>query len=88
MTYNEIFKAINAVSNKVNHVSQQLDAFTLQKHKENKDIIDENESGMVEIAEMASNGDDALAEIADLINEQSEAICELAEVVTNLIEKQ
>jgi methyl-accepting chemotaxis protein len=87
MTDNEIYKAIGAISEKVNTILQQLDAFTLQKHKENKEVIDESEAGIVEVAGVAADEDDALAEIADLINEQSEAICELAEIITNLKEE-
>jgi hypothetical protein len=87
MTDNEIYKSINAVSQKVNSILKQLDTFTLQKHQENKDVIDENQTGVVEVAEVAAEEDSALAEIANLLSEQNEAICELAEIITSLKEE-
>jgi hypothetical protein len=44
MTDNQVYQSINAISQKVNEVSNRLDNFTLMKYNENDNKIADNEA--------------------------------------------
>lgn len=69
MSETQMYQAINAVSQKVNTISRQLDGFTLIKHKENSDRIGDDESGIVDVADLVSEQNDAILELADIVSE-------------------
>jgi methyl-accepting chemotaxis protein len=67
-----IYQAINAVSQRVNNVQKLLDRLTLAKHQENADKITEDESGMIDIAELIDEQNDAILELADIVSQMAE----------------
>lgn len=68
----QIYKAINAVSNRLNEVNYKLDTLIQYLDKENKDNINLNAGGLNEIADITSTHDEAIAELAELVGGESE----------------
>ena len=66
---NEIFKAINAVSCKVNDVSQKLDEVMHILNASANEKISVNSGGIDGLADMVSTHDGAIEDLATLISE-------------------
>ena len=66
---NEIFKAINAVSCKVNDVSQKLDEVMQMLNASANEKISVNSGGIDGLADMVSAHDGAIDDLATLISE-------------------
>ena len=65
----EVFKAINAVANKVNDVSQKLDE-VMQKLNDNaNEKITVNSGGIDGLADMVATHDGAIEELATIVAE-------------------
>ena len=66
---NEIFKAINAVSCKVNDVSQKLDEVMQMLNANANEKITVNSGGIDGLADMVSAHDGAIEELATMVAE-------------------
>ena len=66
---NEIFKAINAVSCKVNDVSQKLDEVMQVLNASANEKISVNSGGIDGIADMVATHDGAIEELATMVAE-------------------
>ena len=66
---NEIFKAINAVSCKVNDVSQKLDEVMQMLNASANEKISVNSGGIDGIADMVATHDGAIEELATIVAE-------------------
>ena len=66
---NEIFKAINAVSCKVNDVSQKLDEVMQMLNASANEKISVNSGGIDGLADMVSAHDGAIEELATMVAE-------------------
>ena len=65
----EVFKAINAVANKVNDVSQKLDAVMQMLNKSANEKISVNSGGIDGLADMVATHDGAIEELATMMAE-------------------
>ena len=65
----EVFKAINAVANKVNDVSQKLDAVMQMLSKSANEKISVNSGGIDGLADMVATHDGAIEELATMVAE-------------------
>ena len=66
---NEIFKAINAVSCKVNDVSQKLDEVMQILNASANEKISVNSGGIDGLADMVATHDGAIEELATIVSE-------------------
>ena len=66
---NEIFKAINAVSCKVNDVSQKLDEVMQMLNASANEKISVNSGGIDGLADMVATHDGAIEELATIVAE-------------------
>ena len=66
---NEIFKAINAVSCKVNDVSQKLDQVMQMLNASANEKISVNSGGIDGLADMVATHDGAIEELATMVAE-------------------
>ena len=64
----EVFKAINAVANKVNDVSQKLDAVMQMLSKSANEKISVNSGGIDGLADMVATHDGAIEELASMVS--------------------
>ena len=69
---NEIFKAINAVSCKVNDVSQKLDEVMQMLNANANEKISINSGGIDGLADMVSAHDGAIEDLATIVAELEE----------------
>ena len=65
----EVFKAINAVSCKVNDVSQKLDEVMQMLNKSANEKISVNSGGIDGLADMVATHDGAIEELATIVAE-------------------
>lgn len=65
----EIFKAINDVSNKVNDMSQKLDEVMHMLNANANEKININSDGIDGMADMVASHDEAIEELATLVSE-------------------
>ena len=63
----EVFKAINAVANKVNDVSQKLDEVMQMLNKSANEKISVNSGGIDGLADMVATHDGAIEEFATMV---------------------
>ena len=66
---NEIFKAINAVSCKVNDVSQKLDEVMQMLNNSANEKISVNSGGIDGLADMVATHDGAIEDLATIVAE-------------------
>ena len=69
---NEIFKAINAVSCKVNDVSQKLDEVMQMLNASANEKISVNSGGIDGLADMVATHDGAIEDLATIVAELEE----------------
>ena len=69
MTTTQIMQAINAVSQRVNDLSQRMDAHFGAAHKENAENIDTNATGIDDLAGMIEMQNEALNDLATAVAE-------------------
>jgi methyl-accepting chemotaxis protein len=77
MTDLTINKRFNEISNRINEITQQLDNYTVQKHQDNRKVIDVNANGIDDLAEVTDIGLTALDELTDYIASLEERIAAL-----------
>ena len=65
----EVFKAINAVANKVNDVSQKLDAVMQMLNNSANEKISVNSGGIDGLADMVATHDGAIEELASMVSD-------------------
>ena len=65
----EVFKAINAVANKVNDVSQKLDEVMQMLNASANEKISVNSGGIDGLADMVSAHDGAIEDLATIVAE-------------------
>ena len=65
----EVFKAINAVANKVNDVSQKLDEVMQMLNKSANEKISVNSGGIDGLADMVATHDGAIDDLATIVAE-------------------
>ena len=65
----EVFKAINAVANKVNDVSQKLDEVMQMLNANANEKISVNSGGIDGLADMVATHDGAIEELATMVAE-------------------
>ena len=65
----EVFKAINAVANKVNDVSQKLDKVMQMLNNSANEKISVNSGGIDGLADMVATHDGAIEELATIVAE-------------------
>ena len=65
----EVFKAINAVANRVNDVSQKLDEVMQMLNKSANEKISVNSGGIDGLADMVATHDGAIEELATMVAE-------------------
>ena len=65
----EVFKAINAVANKVNDVSQKLDEVMQMLNNSANEKISVNSGGIDGIADMVATHDGAIEELASMVSD-------------------
>ena len=65
----EVFKAINAVANKVNDVSQKLDAVMQMLNNSANEKISVNSGGIDGLADMVATHDGAIEDLATIVAE-------------------
>ena len=63
----EVFKAINAVANKVNDVSQKLDEVMQMLNANANEKISVNSGGIDGLADMVATHDGAIEELATMV---------------------
>lgn len=63
----EVFKAINAVANKVNDVSQKLDEVMQMLNNSANEKISVNSGGIDGLADMVATHDGAIEELATMV---------------------
>ena len=64
----EVFKAINAVANRVNDVSQKLDEVMQMLNKSANEKISVNSGGIDGLADMVATHDGAIEELASMVS--------------------
>ena len=65
----EVFKAINAVANKVNDVSQKLDEVMQMLNNSANEKITVNSGGIYGLADMVATHDGAIEELASMVSD-------------------
>lgn len=65
----EVFKAINAVANRVNDVSQKLDEVMQMLNKSANEKISVNSGGIDGLADMVATHDGAIEELASMVSD-------------------
>ena len=65
----EVFKAINAVANKVNDVSQKLDEVMQMLNNSANEKISVNSGGIDGLADMVATHDGAIEELATMVSD-------------------
>ena len=65
----EVFKAINAVANRVNDVSQKLDEVMQMLNKSANEKISVNSGGIDGLADMVATHDGAIEDLATIVAE-------------------
>ena len=65
----EVFKAINAVANRVNDVSQKLDEVMQMLNASANEKISVNSGGIDGLADMVATHDGAIEELATMVSE-------------------
>ena len=65
----EVFKAINAVANKVNDVSQKLDEVMQMLNNSANEKISVNSGGIDGLADMVATHDGAIEDLATIVAE-------------------
>ena len=70
---NEVAKALNELSKKINSIQLQLDRYFTIKHEENSTDIKLSQNGLLEVAEMVSSHDEAISELAGIVSELKES---------------
>ena len=70
---NEVAKALNELSKKINSIQLQLDRYFTIKHEENSADIKLSENGLLEVAEMISSHGEAISELAGIVSELKES---------------
>ena len=65
----EVFKAINAVANKVNDVSQKLDEVMQMLNASANEKISVNSGGIDGLADMVATHDGAIEELASMVSD-------------------
>lgn len=65
----EVFKAINAVANKVNDVSQKIDEVMQMLNKSANEKISVNSGGIDGLADMVATHDGAIEDLATIVAE-------------------
>ena len=65
----EVFKAINAVANKVNDVSQKLDEVMQKINASANEKISVNSGGIDGLADMVATHDGAIEELATMVGD-------------------
>ena len=65
----EVFKAINAVANRVNDVSQRLDEVMQKLNSSANEKISVNSGGIDGLADMVATHDGAIEELATMVAE-------------------
>ena len=65
----EVFKAINAVANRVNDVSQKLDEVMKMLNNSANEKISVNSGGIDGLADMVATHDGAIEELATMVAE-------------------
>lgn len=65
----EVFKAINAVANKVNDVSQKLDEVMQILNASANEKISVNSGGIDGLADMVATHDGAIEELASMVSD-------------------
>ena len=70
---NEVAKALNELSKKINSIQLQLDRYFTIIHEENSADIKLSENGLLEVAEMISSHDEAISELAGIVSELKES---------------
>lgn len=65
----EVFKAINAVANRVNDVSQKLDEVIQMLNNSANEKISVNSGGIDGLADMVATHDGAIEELATMVAE-------------------
>ena len=65
----EVFKAINAVANKVNDVSKKLDEVMQMLNKSANEKISVNSGGIDGLADMVATHDGAIEELASMVSD-------------------
>ena len=68
----EVFRAINAVANKVNDVSQKLDEVMQMLNKSANEKISVNSGGIDGLADMVATHDGAIEDLATIVAEFEE----------------
>lgn len=68
----EIFKAINAVSHKVNDMSQKLDDVMQRLNADANERIDASGTAIDEMANMIATHNEAIDNLAEMITESEE----------------
>ena len=63
----EVFRAINAVANKVNDMSQKLDEVMQMLNKSANEKISVNSGGIDGLADMVATHDGAIEELATMV---------------------
>lgn len=69
----EIYKAINNVSNKVNGIALKLDNLIMRLNADAQERIDLNSNGIDDVAGIVSTHDEAIEELATLLAEMEES---------------
>lgn len=65
----EVFKAINAVANRVNDVSQKLDEVMQMLNNSANEKISVNSGGIDGLADMVATHDGAIEELASMVSD-------------------
>ena len=65
----EVFKAINAVANKVNDVSQKLDEVMQMLNNSANEKISVNSGGIDGLADMVATHDGAIEDLATIVSD-------------------
>ena len=65
----EVFKAINAVANRVNDVSQKLDEVMQMLNNSANEKIYVNSGGIDGLADMVATNDGAIEELASMVSD-------------------
>lgn len=67
-----IYKAINAVSQKVNEIQKRLDDYLGNRCDANEKNLDTTDGGLMDVANILSSHDEAITELASIVSNMSE----------------
>lgn len=67
MEREEIMREIAEISKKISEVERKLDNYFVSLHETNKENIETNSGGLVDIASVVSSQDEAITELANLV---------------------